>query len=471
LAFDGLDTFATVKLNGTVILESDNMFIPHRVDVTKELKPQVENTLEIDFKSARLEAIKIREAHPEHTWVGFNGDMSRLAVRKAQYHWGWDWGPILNTCGPWREVRLETYQARVKDVRVDYKLDDSLKSVQGTISAVVEGSSAKSVTFKVQDGDKQVFKETAKVNGGFAKVEFHVNSPKLWYPHGYGEQPLYQVTATVSTDEVDLHSITRRTGFRKGELVQRPDKIGKTFFFRVNDVDVFCGGSDWIPADNFTPRITENKYRKWLEMMVDGYQLMIRVWGGGIWEEDVFYELCDELGILVWQDFMFGCGNYPAFPEILNSIKEECISNVARLRHHPSLVIYAGNNEDYQVQESFGLTYNYEDKDPENWLKTDFPARYIYEKVIGSLQMQQIFKLITNFADPPRSRRGREPTYTIPPRLALGRRSKDFQHHGWRYASMERLARYPGEVPDFRHTWRQVQQRIRHGGIPSHRHY
>ncbi|KAF1927066.1 glycoside hydrolase family 2 protein [Didymella exigua CBS 183.55] len=382
LAFDGLDTFATARLNGKVILESDNMFVPHRVDVTNDLKPQAENTLEIDFKSARLEAIKIREAHPEHTWVGFNGDMSRLAVRKAQYHWGWDWGPILNTCGPWREVRLETYQARVEDVRVDYKLDDGLQSVQGTISAVVEGSSAQSVIFKVQDGDKQVFKETAKVSDGVAKVEFHVKNPRLWYPHGYGAQPLYEVTATVSADEVDLHSTTRRTGFRKGELVQQPDKIGKSFFFRINNVDVFCGGSDWIPADNFTPRITEDKYRKWLEMMIDGYQLMIRVWGGGIWEEDIFYELCDELGILVWQDFMFGCGNYPAFPEILKSIKGECISNVARLRHHPSLVIYAGNNEDYQVQESFGLTYNYEDKDPENWLKTDFPARYIYEKIL-----------------------------------------------------------------------------------------
>ncbi|KAJ4346247.1 hypothetical protein N0V95_005563 [Ascochyta clinopodiicola] len=382
LAFDGLDTFATVKLNGEIILESDNMFIPHRIDVTKRLKPEAENTLEIEFKSARLEAIKIREAHPEHTWVGFNGDMSRLAVRKAQYHWGWDWGPILNTCGPWREVRLETYEARLEDIRVDYKLDDSLKSVQGTISAVVEGDSAKSVTFQVQDGDKQVFKETASISDGVAKVEFHVNNPKLWYPHGYGEQPLYKVTATVSANDVNLHSITRRTGFRKGELVQEPDKIGKTFFFRINGVDVFCGGSDWIPADNFTPRITEDKYRKWLEMMVDGYQIMIRVWGGGIWEEDVFYELCDELGILVWQDFMFGCGNYPAFPEILTSIKKECISNVARLRHHPSLVIYAGNNEDYQVQESFGLTYDYEDKDPESWLKTDFPARYIYEKIL-----------------------------------------------------------------------------------------
>lgn len=469
LAFDGLDTFATVRLNGKTILESDNMFVPHRVDVTNDLKPQAENFLEIDFKSARLEAIKIREAHPEHTWVGFNGDMSRLAVRKAQYHWGWDWGPILNTCGPWREVRLETYQARVADVRVDYKLSDSLKSVQGTIAAVVEGSSAKSVTFEVQDGNKQVFKEVARVNDGVAKVEFHVNNPNLWYPHGYGEQPLYKFTATVSADEVNLHSVTRLTGFRKGELIQQPDKIGKTFFFRINGIDIFCGGSDWIPADNFTPRITEEKYRKWLEMMVDGYQIMIRVWGGGIWEEDIFYELCDELGILVWQDFMFGCGNYPAFPEILRSIQDECIANVARLRHHPSLVIYAGNNEDYQVQESFGLTYNYEDKDPESWLKTDFPARYIYEKVRIAYRDHQITSPTNRSQASTRSRRCRKSTCTVPPRLAVGRRPKDVNSYSWRHASMERLARHAGKIPDLRYARRSLQQRVWDGGVSTYR--
>jgi beta-mannosidase len=381
LAFDGLDTFATVKFNDDVILESDNMFIPHRVDITQRVKPGEKNILEIVFASARLEAIKIREQHPEHKWVGFNGDMSRLAVRKAQYHWGWDWGPILNTCGPWREVRLESYQCRIEDLRVDYKLDENLKSVQGTISAAIEGSSGEKVIFTVQDGEKQVFKESADVRDGIAKVEFHVNNPKLWYPHGYGEQPLYKITATACTDGVDLHKVTRKTGFRRGELIQQPDKIGKTFFFRINGIDVFCGGSDWIPADSFTPRVTEERYRKWIEMMVDGYQIMIRIWGGGIWEEDIFYELCDELGVLVWQDFMFGCGNYPAYPEILRSIEAECVANVGRLRHHPSIVIYAGNNEDYQVQESFGLTYDYEDKDPQSWLKTTFPARYIYEKV------------------------------------------------------------------------------------------
>lgn len=382
LAFDGLDTYATVKLNGKTILESDNMFIMHRVDVTKHLQSE-NNVLEIDFKSALIESRKVKDAHPEHKWVGFNGDMARLAVRKAQYHYGWDWGPVLMTCGPWRAVRLETYEARVEDLRIDYDVHSNFKKVSGTITATVEGSSGKQVEFSAKLGGKDVFKGTAKVGkDGKASVEFHINEPKLWYPHGYGEQTLYDVTAAITTGKEELHSLTKRTGFRKGELIQEPDHLGKSFYFRFNGVDVFCGGSDWIPADSFTPRISEAKYRKWLEMMVDGYQVMIRVWGGGIWEEDIFYDLCDELGVLVWQDFMFGCGNYPCFPEILKSIEEECVCQTRRLRHHPCMALYAGNNEDYQVQEQLGLTYDYEDKDPQNWLKTDFPARYIYEKLL-----------------------------------------------------------------------------------------
>ncbi|KAG8630442.1 hypothetical protein KVT40_002061 [Elsinoe batatas] len=385
LAFDGLDTFATVKVDGKLVLQNDNMWHIHRLDVTDSLDGGKDHVLEIDFASARLEAIKIKEAHPEHEWVGFNGDMARLAVRKAQYHWGWDWGPVLNTCGPWRQVRLETYHARISDIRVDYEVGATLGAVSGSILVNVDGGSGQTVdvTASSFQGGETVFKGQAELSSdGTARLEFHINEPKLWYPHGYGEQPLYTVKASVSNGELELDNASRRVGFRKAELIQRPDEIGKTFFFRVNGIDVFCGGSDWIPADSFVPRISEDKYRKWLQMMVDGFQVMIRIWGGGIWEEDHFYNICDELGILIWHDFMFGCGNYPAFPELRKSIEEECVGQVKRLRHHPSIVIYAGNNEDYQVQESYKLTYDYADKDPENWLKTNFPARYIYEKIL-----------------------------------------------------------------------------------------
>jgi beta-mannosidase len=279
-------------------------------------------------------------------------------------------------------VYLESFIARIEDVRINYDVDSALSSVKGTITAAIDGRSGNHVNFSAALDGATVFQETAEIDAtGTASVEFHINDPKLWYPHDYGKQTLYDVTATLVNNDKEIHSVTKRTGFRKATLVQEKDHIGRSFYFNINGIDVFCGGSDWIPADSFTPRISKAKYRRWLEMMVDGYQVMIRVWGGGIWEEDVFYELCDELGVLVWQDFMFGCGNYPAYPEMLKSIEEECICQTKRLRHHPSLVIYAGNNEDYQVQESFGLTYNFEDKDPKSWLKTDFPARYIYEKV------------------------------------------------------------------------------------------
>lgn len=166
-------------------------------------------------------------------------------------------------------------------MRIDYELDDSLKSASGTISAKVEGASAQKVAFEVRSGDEVVFCESAHISDGVARVDFRVGNVQLWYPHGYGAQPLYTVIATASVDGISLHNATRRTGFRKGELVQEPDAVGKSFFFRINGVDVFCGGSDWIPADSFTPRISEEKYRKWLELMVDGYQVMIRYAVGG----------------------------------------------------------------------------------------------------------------------------------------------------------------------------------------------
>lgn len=181
------------------------------------------------------------------------------------------------TCGPWRGVRLETYHARVADVRVDYSVGSDLKSVSGDITASVEGSSGKHVKFSITLADKVVFEKKADVDGdGIAKVSFQLDQVELWYPHGYGEQPLYTFKATTTTGDRDLHTATRKTGFRRGELIQEPDDVGKTFFFRVNGVDIFCGGSDWIPADSFTPRITAERYRKWLQTLVDGYQVMVR---------------------------------------------------------------------------------------------------------------------------------------------------------------------------------------------------
>ncbi|KAF2665640.1 putative beta-mannosidase [Microthyrium microscopicum] len=386
LSFEGLDTFATVTLDGEEILKSDNMFHSHRIDVTSQLSKSGVHELEIFFDSAFQRARQIKKAHPKHEWVGFNGDMGRLAVRKAQYHWGWDWGPVLCPCGPWRPVRLEIFRSQVTEVRVDYTVSPALDQVHGTINAQIQGDLSHSAHCTMTRNGRSILEQDVKPDKtGSVKVPFSIKDPDLWYPFGYGEANLYEIKVSTGSE---VSTVTKTFGFRKLELIQEKDKIGKSFYFRVNNIDVFCGGSNWIPADSFTPRVSADTYRKWLQMMVDGHQNMIRVWGGGIYEEDVFFDICDELGVLVWHDFMFGCGNYPAYPEILDSIRHEADQNVKRIRHHPCIAIFAGNNEDYQVQESFNLTYNYEDKDPESWLKTNFPARYIYEKILPEVMAE-----------------------------------------------------------------------------------
>lgn len=379
LAFDGLDTFATVVLNGKTILESENMFLPERVDVTSVLKKDGENELVITFDSAYLRGWKLVEKYPDHKWGCWNGDSSRLAVRKSQYHWGWDWGPALLTCGPWRPINLELYESRISDLWCDIDVDESLKTATVKVNTTIEGTSAK-VRFDVSLNDKSLARQ--EVEG--TDATFTINDPELWYPMRYGKQPLYTIKATLVHQGKDIDAVSKKIGLRRARLVQRPlkEQPGTSFFFEINNIPIFCGGSDWIPADNFLPRISREKYYDWVKLVADGNQFMIRVWGGGIYEEQAFYDACDEMGILVWQDFMFGCGNYPAWPELLESIKKEAEENIKLLRHHPSIVIWAGNNEDYQYAESENLTWNQNDHNAEGWLKTDFPARYIYEKIL-----------------------------------------------------------------------------------------
>ncbi|KAK4231694.1 glycoside hydrolase superfamily [Podospora fimiseda] len=404
ICFDGLDTFATVTLNNTVILETENMFIPYRVDITSLLR-EGENELEIVFDSAYLRGWELVEKYPEHKWGCWNGDNSRLAVRKAQYHWGWDWGPVLLTCGPWRPITLEIYSTRIEDLWFEAVVAEDLKTADVKASVEVEnpGAGETKVRFELALDGKQVASKTVSVDSATVSTKFHLDSPALWYPIRYGKQPLYTLTTKLFVEEEkEIDSVSKKIGLRRAELVQRPllDQPGTSFFFQINNIPVYCGGSDWIPADNFIPRISTQKYYDWIKLVAEGNQFMIRVWGGGIYEESAFYEACDELGVLVWQDFMFGCGNYPAWPEMRESIKKEAEENVKRLRHHPSIVIWAGNNEDYQYQESAGLEYDYENKDEESWLETDFPARYIYEKILRDVCDQLIPGTYYHFGSP-----------------------------------------------------------------------
>jgi beta-mannosidase len=390
LKFEGLDTFATVYLNGQQILESNNMFVEHSVNVADKLTA-VDNVLEIVFASARKKGLDLVKDHKEHRFIVHQTEISRGPVRKAQYHWGWDWGPLLLTCGPWKPVLLETFACEIKNLSVKYQLASDLKSVEVTASISCRGA-LKGVTFTVMNrstGD-DVTSQYAGVSRDADTISatFQLSDIELWWPRGYGPQGLYVIRAEVHMHERDsalLHSLSRTFGFRKVDLVREPDSVGTSFYFRINHVDVFAGGSCWIPADSFLTRTSDETYKSWVRLAADGNQNMLRVWGGGIYEADAFFEAADELGIMIWQDFMFACANYPASSEYLASVGEEARQNVRRLRHHPSLVIWAGNNEDYQLIERYGLKYDVENTDPEAWLKTDFPARYIYEHLLPNI--------------------------------------------------------------------------------------
>lgn len=305
------------------------------------------------------------------------------------------------TCGPWRPISLELYTSRLADVYFTSSVDKSLKAAQVVAKAEVEGDAAE-VRLVISIDGKELDSKTVKTSNGLATHTFDVQDPQLWYPRPYGKQPLYTLTATLLDSDTEIDVISKRFGLRRAELIQHSliDQPGTSFFFQINNTPIFCGGSDWIPADNFIPRITKEKYYDWVKLVADGNQFMIRVWGGGIYEEQAFYDACDELGILVWQDFMFGCGNYPGFPEYLALVKREAEVNVKLLRHHPSIVIWAGNNEDYQYQESNNLTYDFENKDAESWLKTDFPARYIYEKILADACAELIPDTYYHFGSP-----------------------------------------------------------------------
>lgn len=386
LCFDGLDTFATVWLNGTQILVSDNMFVPQRVPVKTLLRPG-QNELRILFESA-LRRGKEREAHYGKLEL-WNGDSSRAYVRKAQYHYGWDWGPVLLTAGPWREIRLETYTARIVDVHCPVEMAVDLQTATLPVQVQLEGDITASLALDLSvhaPGGEVVAQHTVPVSSHSAQHTFHLASPQLWWPRGYGEQPLYRIEATLRQETEELERRDLHLGLRRLQLIQRAviDAPGTSFFFEINNTPIFCGGANWIPADSFTPRITTNRYRHWLQLAAEGNMTMLRVWGGGIYEEDSFYSLCDEFGLLVWQDFLFACGIYPALEWFQQSVKAEVEANVRRLRHHPSIVLWCGNNEDYAIAESQG--YQASESVPD--ANSRFPARVIYEQILPEMCQQ-----------------------------------------------------------------------------------
>jgi beta-mannosidase len=362
LVFEGLDTYAAVTLNGSPLLEADNMFRTWRVDAKRLLKPGA-NTLHILFRSP------INEVLPVMAKMGYQlpavndqGEKTSPLTRKAPYQYGWDWGPRFVTSGVWRPVSLEAWDtARVESLRV-VQNQIGRDSAQLTAEVEVVSTGATDAVVVVENATDRAApaRQPVKLAAGANKVavNFEITKPRLWWPNGMGDHPLYDLRARLLVGGKQVDERAARTGLRTVELRQQPDREGKSFTFVVNGVPVFMKGANWIPADSFPTRITRERYRQLVESARDANMNMLRVWGGGIYESDDFYELCDEAGILLWQEFMFACSMYPGDQPFLDNVRAEAADNVKRLRNHPSIVIWCGNNEVETAWQHWGWKQN-----------------------------------------------------------------------------------------------------------------
>ncbi|MFF3302976.1 glycoside hydrolase family 2 protein [Streptomyces sp. NPDC002908] len=336
LVFEGLDTAARITFDGREVGATRNMHRTYRFDVTG-----LAGRLEVNFASAYTEAEAVR---------AITGDRPNVYpepfqyIRKMASSFGWDWGPTLVTAGIWRPVRLEHWStARLASVRPLVTVDEATGSVEVRLQVerTTGGANASLLARATVAG------ETAEVRfeGDEAVLRLSVDAPQLWWPRGYGDQPLYDLDVTLSDHEGQLDTWHRRIGFRTIELDRTADARGSGFTLVVNGERVFARGVNWIPDDVFPSRVTPEGYRTRLGQAADANVDLVRIWGGGIYEDEAFYDVCDELGLMVWQDFLFACAAYPEEQPLRGEIEAEARANVVRLMPHPSLVLWNGNNE------------------------------------------------------------------------------------------------------------------------------
>ncbi|HEX8522187.1 MAG TPA: glycoside hydrolase family 2 TIM barrel-domain containing protein [Tepidisphaeraceae bacterium] len=357
LVCDGLDTVARITLNGSEVARTQNMHRTYRFDIKPMLK-RGQNTLTITFSSPVKYAEQMRAEQPRPYVNGAGGPFN--SIRKMACNFGWDWGPALPTCGIWKAIQLEGWSGmRIACLGVQQThLNDDLMRVDvcARVERATESAEIAHLAgeLRLTDGRRFVNTQEALDEPNQFRIRFEFHKPHLWWPNGHGSQPLQELSIALHGYGHNLEERTMRIGLRDVELDTSPDPTGSRFALKVNGREVFCKGFNWIPDDCFLDRATDpQRVRERLQQAVDAGANMIRVWGGGIFETDEFYNLCDEMGILVWQDFLFACAMY-AEEQFAEEVEAEVRDNVARLVHHPSLAIWNGCNENIWAYKDWG---------------------------------------------------------------------------------------------------------------------
>ncbi|HEY1741980.1 MAG TPA: glycoside hydrolase family 2 protein [Granulicella sp.] len=352
LVFEGLDTACTIFLNGQRLASPDSMFQEWRFDVKARLH-EGSNDLRIVFPAPMKAAEAVADKDPWHSRTHTD---PKGYIRKAVYEFGWDWGPRFATSGVFRPAYLEVWgSARIKDIFVeqeDVTASSAHLDVHADVVASQETKANVSVTYGI--GSEQLHVDRiVTLSTGSNRISFPVEiaHPQLWFPSGYGAQPIYHFHISVKDDGRELDAKDAKAGLRSVVLKRELDKWGRSFEFVVNGIPVFAKGADVIPFDSFPNRVTNEKYRHILQSAKDANMNMVRLWGGGYYETEEFYDLCDQLGLMVWHDLMFGNNWQPGTYEFKQNIEREAEYQMTRLRNHPSIVLWAGNNETEELRD------------------------------------------------------------------------------------------------------------------------
>ena len=356
LNFEGLDTYAKVFLNDSLILKANNAFRSWNANVKPILKK--ENTIKIIFdRTSKQEKID-KENTPYFLPPG-----ERVFTRKAQFQYGWDWGPIFNTSGVWKPVNLIAWnEVKIKNVFVkQVELTDAKANLQAEINLNIDKNHKEDITYNIYVNNKLI---NSSINKPI--VDFTIKNPKKWWTHNLGDQYLYNIKIEVVSNNTILDTYSVKKGLRTIELISEKDSIGLSFYFKLNGIPVFMKGANYIPQHSFQNQVTAENYNKLLDDSVDANMNMLRIWGGGIYENDIFYDLCDEKGILVWQDFMYACAMYPGDTAFLKNIEQEAIEQVVRLRNHASIALWCGNNENDEAWKNWGWQQNRTEEEKKN---------------------------------------------------------------------------------------------------------